>query len=263
MPAIGTATREWLESAQGRHLLAAEAVEMRRVLDGVFGDQLVQIGPWAGGMFLKAARTRRTVVIGEEPATGVQLISRANDLAIPADSIDAVLLAHILESHGDPHAILREVDRILRPDGQLIVAGFNPHGTWGFRHMLSRGRFPPGMARMISDRRLKDWLRLLNFSIQGTRFYHFQFPMGSGRRAWSGPMADDSRAQAWVKASSRKLLPTAGNVWGRKRFWPPLAACYIMTARKEMYTSTMIRPVRRRRRRLVAGLVNPTTRNAA
>ena len=65
LPAIGAMTSEWLESAQGRHLLAAEAVEMRRILDGVFGDQLVQLGPWAGGMFLKAARTRRTVVISE------------------------------------------------------------------------------------------------------------------------------------------------------------------------------------------------------
>ena len=191
------------------------------------------------------------------------LSSRANDLAMPADSIDAVLLAHILDSHGDPHAILREVDRILRPDGQLIVAGFNPHGTWGFRHMLSRGRFPPGMASLISDRRLKDWLRLLNFSIQDTCFYHFQLPMGPGRLSWSAPMADDSRAKAWMKASYRKLLPVGGNVWQRKPLWPPLAAFYVMTARKEMYTSTMIRPVRRRRRRLVAGLVNPTTRNAA
>ncbi|MGI9329305.1 MAG: class I SAM-dependent methyltransferase, partial [Gammaproteobacteria bacterium] len=233
------------------------------ILDDVFGDQIIQIGPWAGGMFLKAARTRRTVVIAEEPGAGVQLISRANDLAIPADSIDAVLLAHILESHGDPHAVLREVDRILRPDGQLIVAGFNPYGTWGFRHLLSGSRFPPGTASLISDRRLKDWLRLLNFSIQRTRFYHFQLPLGSGPRAWSAALAEDSRAKAWAKAGSRKLLPGAANVWHRKRLWPPLAACYVMTARKEMYTSTMIHPVRRRRRRLVAGLVNPTSRNAA
>jgi hypothetical protein len=49
----------------------------------------------------------------------------------------------------------------------------------------------------------------------------------------------------------------------RLRQWPPFAGCYLLLARKQLYTVTPIRPVWKRRRQLVGGLVNPTTRNAA
>lgn len=253
----------WLASAQGRHLLASETVEMRRALDSVFGDQLVQIGAWGSEVFIKAARTQRAAVAAETLAAGVHFVSHADELAVMSDSVDAVVLAHVLESHPEPHAVLREVDRVLRPDGHLIVAGFNPYGLWGLRHMLSRRRFPPGMRQLIPEGRLKDWLQLLSFRIEETRFYHYQIPFGAGAAAGSDRRDNESGNGARQRLAARGLAPMAQNVWHRTRAWPPFAACYLTRARKQMYTLTPVRPVWQRRRRLVAGLVNPTTRNAA
>ena len=57
------------------------------------------------------------------------------------------------------------VHRVLRPDGKLIVLGFNPASWWGFRHTFSRSGFPAGVKRQIPTRRLRDWLQLLNLRI--------------------------------------------------------------------------------------------------
>jgi SAM-dependent methyltransferase len=254
---------EWLSTPQGRNLLAAEVMELRHVLYSVFGDYLVQIGGWGGGVFLKAARTRRTAVVSPWKGPGVGLISHADELAIPADCVDAVLLAHVLEVHPDPHAVLREAERILRPHGHLIVIGFNPIGLWGMRHLLSRQRFLPGVQHLISERRLRDWLRLLNLSVQDSRYYHFQLPLARAVGLGAETPVDPSRPIPFRRPAAGRLRGVPGTIVRRIRNWPPFAACYVTTACKEMYTVTPIRPVWQRRRRLVGGLVNPTTRNAA
>lgn len=236
---------------------------MSRVLEGVFGDHLVQVGSWGGGAFLEAARTRRSVLVADRPAAGVGMLSHLDELSIPNDSVDAVVLAHVLERHGDPHTVLREAERILRPDGFLIVAGFNPHGFWGMRHLVSRRRFPPGVQQLISEGRLRDWLRLLNLSVQDSRYYCFRLPFASTMKPETDLATAETPAIAPAHPAVRRLRGLSGKIWHRVRTWPPFGACFITTARKEMYTVTPVRPVWQRRRRLVGGLVNPTTRNAA
>jgi SAM-dependent methyltransferase len=53
-------------------------------------------------------------------------------------------MAHALEFHDDPHQILREVERVLIPEGELIITGFNPISIWGLRQRLPNcpGDFP-------------------------------------------------------------------------------------------------------------------------
>jgi ubiquinone/menaquinone biosynthesis C-methylase UbiE len=53
------------------------------------------------------------------------------ELPFAANSIDLAVMPHVLESHDNPHQILREVERILIPDGQLVITGFNPLSLWG------------------------------------------------------------------------------------------------------------------------------------
>ena len=154
---------DWLQSGTGIALLREESCQVAAAFESIFGDQFLQIGAWGEGqLFRQFARTRRYAVVAARPAPGVDLISAPEQLAIAPDSIDAVFLPHTLETAEDPHDVLREVDRILRPDGHLVVLGFNPWGWWGLRHYLSRRRFPAGGHRMISEFRLHDWLRLLS-----------------------------------------------------------------------------------------------------
>jgi SAM-dependent methyltransferase len=247
---------EWLNTLTGRNLLREEVRQVRRALDGIFGDQFLQIGGWGdAGLFRRLARTRRSAVITESLVPGSDAVSAADALAIASDAIDAVLLPHTLELADDPHAVLREVDRILRPDGNLVALGFNPWGWWGLRHRTSRRGFPPGAQRMISDGRLCDWLRLLEFRVHHSAFYYFVPPLLRGATPRHGIAREPSSPRTGANLAARGL--------GIFRRVPAFAGCYILVARKQTYVVTPIRPAWRRRTALVGGLVNPTTRNAA
>ena len=223
---------DWLESKAGQALFRQECLLAQAVLERVFGDQIVQIGSWgpAGGL-LEAARTQTAIILAADAGEEADAFSQAEQLAIRTDSVDAVLLPHTLEISPNPHAVLREVHRILRPDGRLIVLGFNPFSWWGTRHRVSMQGFPQGVRRHISRRRLGDWLRLLNLGIDEVRPCYLRPPRNTLLR----------------------LLQRAGY----------FANAYLLMARKETMPVTVVRPRLGRRAALVKGLVNSPTRNAA
>jgi len=243
----------WLETGTGAALLREESRQVAAVFDNIFGDQFLQIGAWgAADLFRRSARTKRYAVVAAQRGPGVDFVSSPEDLAVISDSIDAVFLPHVLETTDDPHAVLREVDRILRPDGHVVIAGFNPWGWWGIRHYLSRGKFPAGGQRMVSESRVRDWLTLFDFNVQPGRFHHIAAPLYRpslhSEKLVDGQNLNDGDCSSPVASY---------------RGWNPLASCYLVVARREIFTVTRIRPSVRRRAQLVGSLVNPTTRNSA
>jgi len=260
---------DWFESGAGRALLREERRRIRTTLGSVFGDQFLQLGQWGGQSFRDIARTQRAAVADDRSGEGIDLVTSPDCLGVANDSIDVVLLSHLLETHDDPHGVLREVDRVLRSDGYVVIVGFNPVSLWGLRHLLSRRRFPPGVRRLIPEHRLRDWLRLLNYSIDPASFQHFRPPV-TGRRASA---AAGGRKRKRGSGFDRVTAPSGGRFiraarssWkaARKawRRYAPFAGAYIVVVRKEMFTVTPIRPVWTSRSRRVGGLVSPTTRNS-
>lgn len=245
---------------------------MRLALESIFGDQFLQIGVWGGNEFRQFARTKRTAVIGSTTEESSDLVTAANCLGIASDSIDVVLLPHVLEAHDDPHGVLRELNRVLRSDGHVVILGFNPVSLWGLRHLLSRRRFPPGCRRLISEHRLRDWLRLLNFSVDHSSFHYFRAPIlrRAGRHRRAAALTDDDirenqgrdsahRANRLFRAM-RLSFTAALQAWRRQA---PFAGCYMLVARKTLYTVTPIKPAWKLKRRFVGSLVNPSIRNVA
>jgi len=264
---------QWLETVTGRALLQQESAKVNLALESIFGDQFLQIGAWGGNEFRQFARTKRTAVSGDVVGAEVDLVMAENCLSIANDSIDIILLPHVLEISDDPHGVLRELDRILRSDGHVVILGFNPVSLWGLRHLLSRRKFPPGFRRLISEHRLRDWLRLLNFSVDHSSFHYFQVPLlrrvgkrsepasvRVEKRAGVAGHADPARRSNRFFRALRLSISAASEAWRRHA---PFAACYMLVARKALYTATPIRPVWTSKRRLVGGLVNPSTRNVA
>ena len=231
----------WWLGAPGRGLLHAESELLGEALEDVFGWELLQVGAWgAGHDLLCSSRTRRQTVLAPlELATGADVIARAAQLPINSDSMDAVLLPHTLEFAADPYAIVREVDRVLTGEGQLLVLGFSPWSLWGLRARFSRVGFPPGMRRVLSERRLRDWLVLLGYEVVAMRRYLFVSPWNRG------------------------LSPNEGTGRYLRRGFNPLpASAYVLKARKRVYTVTPIRPrFREKQPAVLGGLVKPTTRS--
>ncbi|HET7757306.1 MAG TPA: methyltransferase domain-containing protein [Steroidobacteraceae bacterium] len=233
----------WWGTALGRSLLAAESELLGAALDDVFGWELLQIGAWGSAReLLSLGRTRRKSLIAAPGLSpGADIIARSSQLPVTSDSIDAALLPHTLEFAADPYAILREVDRVLTGEGQLLVLGFRPWSLWGIRARASRRGFPPGMRRVLSEKLVREWLVLLGFEVVAASSYLYLGPWSRGLAAGEGP--------------ARILRPGIT--------YPLPAGAYLLKARKRVYTLTPIRPRVRERPAVIGGLVKPTTRSQA
>jgi SAM-dependent methyltransferase len=239
MNAEFAARQGWLEGPLGQELLAAEAELLSGALDDVFGLELLQLGCWGTARALLAAcRTRRQTIVAEDAPPGqVDLVARLTALPVQRDCVDAVLLPHTLEFDPDPQAVVREVDRVLTAEGQLIVLGFRPLSLWGLRIASSRRGFPPGMRRLLPEARIRDWLGLLGYEVVQVQPYLYTRPWERG-------------------------VPHSRRMLRRGLFNPLPAGAYLLKARKRVYTMTVVRPRWRERPQVIGGsLVKPTTRN--
>ena len=145
--------------------------------------------------------------------------------ALPFDSqsLDLVVLPHALELARDPHLALSEVERVLMPEGKVVITGFNPTSLWGLRqgagHAVQRlgwrrepGLFLPKAGEFIAYRRLRDWLRLLSFEVEVGRFGCYRPPLRSAQ--WLGRF---------------EWMDTVGDRW-----WPVLGGVYLLVAVKRV-----------------------------
>lgn len=231
--------QEWLASALGRQLVTAEAALLRGLLDEIFGLELLQLGSWGGSReLLAASRTRRQTVIAEQPGNAVDLVARLDALPVLTASVDAVLLPHTLEFEADPQSVVREADRVLTGEGQIIILGFRPASFWGLRAVAARDGYPQGLQQVLGAGRVCDWLRLLGYEIVLQRKYLYCRPWDAGSPA------------------SRRIL--------RRGLMNPLpAGAWMIRARKHVYRMTPLRHrFSRERRRALGAMPEPTTRNS-
>ncbi|NIS89189.1 MAG: methyltransferase domain-containing protein [Woeseiaceae bacterium] len=231
--------RQWLQSPLGEQLVQLESRIVEEAIDGVFGEQCLQLGLWGeANTFLKHSRSQRQWRIDPGAPNGSpSCIGEFHRLPIQDDSIDCVLLPHVLDYSDRPHAILREVDRVLTTHGHIIILGFKTGGLWGVRRLVPGAGLPPDAHHLVPERSLRDWLQLLDMRIHGAVRYFFRWPLPTFRGATSPKW--EQRGQRW---------------------WPELAACYMLTAQKRVSPLTPVRPVWRRKPKVVAGLANSTNR---
>jgi SAM-dependent methyltransferase len=231
----------WWQTSLGSSLVSAESELLAEALEDVFGWELLQIGAWGPHRhLLTGSRVRRQTVLAQNAlGCGGDVLGRPSQLPVSSDAVDAVLLPHTLEFESDPYAVVREADRVLVAEGHLLVMGFRPWSAWGMRARASRDGFPPGMRRVLPERRLRDWLVLLGYEVVADRKYLYCSPWASGLKSGEGN----------------------GSLLRRGIVNPFPAGAYLLKARKRVYTLTPIRPrFRREKPAVIGGLVKPTTR---
>lgn len=235
---------EWLRTGLGESLIRAEHESVQKMLAGLFGPVAVQIGDAGFGSFVDASEAAFCYNAGIEPQRRddpehdnkktSNLYCVPEQLPFEARSIGLVVLPHVLEFSDYPHQILREAERVLVPEGHLVVLGFNPVSAWGVARLL-RGNRMPWNGNFASLARLKDWLKLLNFELTAGRMIYHKPPVQSDRvRRWLG------------------FLENAGDRW-----WPLGAAVYVVVARKHEIGVTPLHPEWKKQSRLNPGLAKP------
>jgi SAM-dependent methyltransferase len=250
-----TPSADWFAGPLGTRVLREEAALAPLALDDVFGFELLQVGAWGPARhLLDGARTQHTTLVAPEITSGVTLCSPLDSLPFRSDSIDAIFLPHTLELMEDPYAVLREAERVLCAEGCLMICGFNPFSGWGVRRAFAQyfGRpvFPPQTRRLLSERRLRDWVAVLGFDVHSVYGYLGLLPTkGRAPRAEDSGAARESAAPG-EDARSLGIRPSAA--WA--------AGAYLLKARKRVSTLTMVRPRRRARQRVLVAAAEPTSK---
>ncbi|NIR29280.1 MAG: methyltransferase domain-containing protein [Gammaproteobacteria bacterium] len=237
---------EWFASTPGRLVLEAELEQLNRILPNLFGYYVVQVGRLSPVDMLSHTRVLNAFIVeidrnlSECPYPRV--LGTPSALPVGSDSVDVVLLPHVLEFEQNPHQALREAQRALVPEGSVLISGFNPWSMLGLSRLALRRRgLAPWTGHFLGLNRVKDWLALLGFKVTGIETYFFRPPLRSERLM--------SRLRSMESLGARA--------------WPYLAGAYLLTAKKKVTPLTPIRPRWSARRGLVnVGLAEPSARGA-
>ena len=214
---------DWLTTPQGQYVLGWEKARHDVMLADVFGFNAVQIGMPQHDLLRNNRmpfRFRCDTLCGRE--TPGEVYTDLHQLPFAAQSVDLVLLPHVIEFDANPHQILREVERILVPEGHVVITGFNPYSLWGLRRRLSRSRRDvPWNGHYISVPRLREWCSLLGFETRAGAF---------------GCYAPTVKQEKWLRWW--EFIEYAGDRW-----WPYGGAVYMIQAVKRVSGMRLITPV--------------------
>jgi SAM-dependent methyltransferase len=230
----------WLSTPQGSYVLHWELAQYDSAVEDVFGFRAVQIGlPEVD--FLRQNRIPFRFSLALEP--GASLAADPLQLPLATQSVDLVVLPHVLEFHPNPHEVLREAERVLVPEGHIVISGFNTASLWRLRQMFTFGAHrTPWDAKFIGLLRLRDWLRVLGFELNGGKL---------------GCYAPPFAQRLWLERFG--FMENAGARW-----WPLLGGVYVVRAVKRVLGMRLVTPAwrqERARRRALAPMPQRSHKN--
>lgn len=228
--------QQWFETPPGRYLLAWEQAEFDRAVSDIFGYHALQLGLPELDTLAANRMPHKWLALGQQPAPGLPvrpaLLTDFGALPFEENSVDLVVLPHSLELNHDPHTTLREVGRVLVPEGKVVICCLNPASLWGLRqrraHLYRRfgvgELYLPDAGEFIGYRRLRDWLRLLSFEVETSTF-----------GCWRPAM----KSEKWLERYA--WMDGLGERW-----WPIFGAAYFIVAAKRVRGVRLIGPAWKR-----------------
>lgn len=195
---------DWYLSETGQYLLGELESRLDPMLTTTFGYYSLQLGcAGLAPVLQKACRVKHQFTLGDSDVSA-QVEGSPSMLPIASDSVDLVILMHHLSNSSEPHAVLREVFRILIPEGKLVIIDFNPVSFWGLRHfMQSWLEHVPFKGHFYTAKRIDDWMRLLGFDQDSHDRVGYQPPIQK-----PGLL----RHLSWLEKGMRNWMPLLGTL---------------------------------------------------
>ena len=234
--------QDWFQTPLGQYLLEKERAYLDDVTPDIFGFHALQLG-MPGVDLLRESRIahRMRVAAHGEP----NLYARFHELPVATQSVDLVVLPHVLEFADEPHAILREVDRVMMPEGRLAILGFNPWSLWGVRSSLGSSRDThPWNGRFLSLPRVKDWLALLGFDVSAGRLIAYAPPFESEKLRRRFAFMEPAGDRWWAVGGAVYMLQAVKRVRGMRLItptWQEKAArekAFVAAAKRERHDAS-------------------------
>ncbi len=195
---------DWYQEPLGRVLWNQTQKNLSETLEGVFGYHALWMGAWPEEMvhedYARIQRHFRVLNGGRSEAARIS----SSQLPVESESIDLVVLMHALELHRDPHQLLREIDRVLVPEGRLLIIHYDPLSWYGLaRAFLRWSGHPPWCLPFYSGFRTRDWLSVLGYDEVETRGWGYTPPIN--RTAFLDRMG-------WYERFADRVFPFTGAV---------------------------------------------------
>lgn len=208
---------DWLATPLGHYLASAEMDWYDRTVIDIFGYKALQLElPQLD--CLRANRIAWRIQAGQSGSVALRCTGEA--LPFANQSIDLLVLPHVLDFTANPRAVLREAERVLRPEGRLLITGFNPWSLWGLRRLRNGSHPAPWRGNFVALPRLKDWLALLGFEAMQNEFLCYGLPV---------------QREKWLSRS--RFLEDAGDRW-----WPAAGGVYCLDMVKRVHGMRLIGP---------------------
>jgi SAM-dependent methyltransferase len=210
--------REWFATPLGQYLLEKERAYLDEVTPDIFGFHAIQLGMPEADLLRENRITHKLRVAREgTPDT----FASCTELPFATHSIDLVVLPHVLEFAEEPHGVLREVDRVMMPEGRLVIVGFNPWSLWGLRSALGPSRDEhPWNGRFLSLLRVKDWLALLGFEVNAGRLIAYAPPFDNERVRRRFAFMEPAGDRWWAVGGAVYMLQAIKRVRGMRLITP-------------------------------------------
>ena len=214
-------TPNWFTTDLGKNFQETAAAELVRNFPRAYFSVALDLGP-GSVKYLQHLDTGLGFRVNPTEHMDAQstVIGDWGGLPLGRNSVDLIVLQYTLDFSIDPRRVLRETVEILRPDGWIVICGFNPLGLWGLSRILfqSKGKMP-WSARFLRPSRVQDWLTLLGAQVMGGSFFFYRPPVNSLRFL-----------------QKLNALEHVGHRW-----WPTLSGAYLIVGQKRQMATLPIR----------------------
>ena len=210
----------WQQLPNGEVIKSAIEQELAPWWQKFFGYHLVKLGALSSEITIPDCTIKHQLSLGGKGGH-TDVVGDIDDLPLQEHSVDVCLLSHALEFSLDPHHVIREANRVIIPNGYLVITGFNPFSLVGLNRLLPYRRSQtPWNEHFFTPMRIKDWLHLMGYEILAD-----QRCLHSGL---TGKLSTESLQSSWHTFA--------------KNYLPALGSIYVIVAKKRVLPLTPIKP---------------------